>query len=75
MPLLIELDKLAVAGLTDTKAQEFLSDLLDGHSDDMNDYIQVWRIVKLWLICFFPEAYRLETGQEVLVKGREIPRR
>ena len=75
MPLLAELDKLAVAGLTDTKAQEFLSDHLAGHSDDINDYAQVWRISKVWLTHFFPEAYRLETGQEVLVKGRELPPR
>ena len=72
MPLLAELDKLAVAGLTDTKAHEFLSDHLDGHRDDMNEYVQVWRISKVWLTYFFPEAYRLETGQEVLVKGREL---
>lgn len=75
MPLVAGLDKLAVAGLTDTTAQEFLSDHLDGHSDDMNEYVQVWRSVKLWLTYFFPEAYRLETGQEVLVKGRELPPR
>ena len=75
IPLLAELDKLAVAGLTDTKAHEFLSDHLDGHSDDMNECVQVWRISKVWLTYFFPEAYRLETGQEVLVKGRELPPR
>lgn len=75
MPLVTELDKLAVAGLTDTTAQEFLSDHLDGHSDDMSEYAQVWRIIKQWLTYFFPTAYRLETGQEVLVKGRELPPR
>ena len=75
MPLLAELDKLAVDGLTDTKAHEFLSHHLDGHHDDMNEYVQVWRISKMWLTYFFPEAYRLETGQDILVKGRELPPR
>ena len=75
MPLLTEIDQLASAGLMDTKAQEFLSDRLGSGTGGMNDYGKIWRIVKLWLVHFFPESYRLETGQEVLVKGREIPRR
>ena len=75
MPLLTEIDKLASTGLTDTKAQEFLYDRLSGGTGGTSDYGQMWRIVKLWLVHYFPESYRLETGQEVLVKGREIPRR
>lgn len=74
MPLLDEIDKLAAAGLTDTKAHEFLADRL-GSTDHESEYDQVWRVVKQWLVHFFPENYRLETGQEVLVKGRELPRR
>ncbi|MCB1436955.1 MAG: phospholipase D family protein [Rhodobiaceae bacterium] len=74
MPLLAEIDKLAAAGLTDTKAYEFLADSL-GTTVSEEDHAQVWRVVKLWLVHFFPDSYRLETGQEVLVKGRELPRR
>ena len=74
MPLLIEIDKLAASGLTDTKAHEFLADRLGGE-DHEGEYDQVWRVVKQWLVHFFPEFYRLETGQEVLVKGRALPRR
>lgn len=74
MPLLAEIDKLASAGLTDAKAHEFLADRL-GSSDHDDDYDRVWRVIKQWLVHFFPEFYRLETGQEVLVKGRELPRR
>lgn len=74
MPLLIEIDKLASTGLTDTKAHEFLADRLGG-TDQEDDYDRVWRVVKQWLVHFFPDSYRLETGQEVLVKGRELPRR
>ena len=75
MPLLFEIDRLASTGLTDTKAQELLFDRLSGGNEGMNDYDQIWCIVKLWLVHFFPESYRLETSQEVLVKGREISRR
>ena len=75
MPLLTEIDKLALTGLTDTKAHEFLSNNLDGDTEGMSDYGRVWRIVKQWLLHFFPESYRLETGQDVLVRGREISRR
>ena len=75
VPLLTEIDKLASTGLTDTKAQEFLCDRLSGGASGTNDYGQMWRIVKRWLVHFLPESYRLETGHEVLVKGREIPRR
>ena len=74
MPLLAEIDKLAAAGLTDTKAHEFLADNL-GSTVSEEEYAQVWRVIKLWLVHFFPDTYRLETGQEVLVKGRELPRR
>ena len=75
MPLVAELDKLAVVGLTDTTAQAFLADHLGERGDDTNEYVQVWRTAKLWLTYFFPEVYRLETSQEVLVKGRELPSR
>ena len=74
MPLLAEIDQLASTGLTDTKAEELLSDHLSGGTGSIKDYSQIWRITKHWLVHFFPESYRLETGQEVLVKGREIPR-
>lgn len=75
MPLLTEIDKLASTGLTDLKGQEFLSDRLSGGPGGMEDSGQIWRVVKQWLVHFFPQSYRLETGQEVLVKGREIRRR
>ncbi|MAD37998.1 phospholipase D family protein [Tistrella sp.] len=74
MPLLVEIDKLTSAGLTDAKAYEFLADRLGG-TDQEDDFDGVWRVVKQWLVHFFPDTYRLETGQEVLVKGRELPRR
>ena len=74
MPLLTEIDNRASTGLTDTKAHKFLADRL-GSTAQEEDYDQVWSVVKLWLVHFFPYSYRLETGQEVLVKGRELPGR
>ena len=68
MPLLTEIDKLAESDLTDAKAYDFLSDRLTGKNDNK----QVWAIVKQWLVFFFPDSYRLEARQEVLVKGRQI---
>ena len=75
MPLFMEIDKLASTGLTDTRAQEVLSDRFSGRTRSMNDYGQIWHIAKLWIVHFCGESYRLEIGQEVLVKGREISRR
>ena len=74
MPLLIEVDKLALSGLTDAAAHELLANLLsDGNGPPADDCQQMWRIVKLWLVHFFPGSYRLDTGQEVLVKGTRPP--
>jgi hypothetical protein len=33
-----------------------------------------WRILKQWMMHFFPEQYRIEVGQEILVKGRTLSR-
>ena len=46
MPLLAEIDKLAAAVLTDTKAHEFLVDSLGGTVVE-EDHAQVRRVVKL----------------------------
>ena len=75
MPLLEEIDRLALTGLTDAKAHEFLSDQLSNRIPDENESHRIWHTVKLWITFFFPKSYRLETGQEVLVKGREISNR
>jgi hypothetical protein len=71
MPLMAEIDSLAVAGITDSQAHEFLSGRLG--AEPLYPIDQSWRVLKAWLIHFFPETYRLETGQEVLVKGRKLP--
>ena len=72
MPLVAEIDHLASTGLTDGQAHTFLSERLG--TDDPYPSDQAWRVLKAWLVHFFSETYRLETGQEVLVKGGNLPR-
>ncbi len=76
MPFMIEIDKLTSTGLTETQAHSFISQIIT--SDSANDYSEReyssevqnrWRIVKSWIQHFFPEQYRLEPAQEILVKG------
>ena len=72
MPLIIEIDMLAISGITDSQAESFLADKFSVKDRDSSE--QMWRTLKTWLTHFFPEKYRLETGQEVLVRGRKLPR-
>ena len=72
MPLMAEIDRFASTGLTDTQAHTFLAERLG--TDDSYPSVQVWRVLKAWLVHFFSDTYRLETGQEVLVKGKKLPR-
>ena len=70
MPLIAEIDQLAQRGITDTQAHDFLDENL---GDELNYQSKhTWRVLKDWLIHFFPETYRLEAEQEVLVKGTTI---
>ncbi len=71
MPLIAKIDEMASAGLTDTNAHDFLVDIIDDPSG-VGNCEQCWQIIKHWLICFFPDTYRFEVGQEVLVKGKKI---
>ena len=71
MPLMAEIDRLASTGLTDSEAHEFLSEKPGGDLPHPPD--QAWRVLKAWLVHFFPQSYRLEAGQEVLVKGKKLP--
>jgi len=73
MPLMAEIDRLATAGLNDLQAQEFLAQRLAPSRRTPHD--QSWRVLKLWLTHFLPTSYRLESGQEVLIKGKELLRR
>jgi len=70
MPLITEIDDAASRGLTDSQANEFLLEKLG--TDSSNAVAPIWRVLKAWLLYFFPETYRTEMGEEVLVKGQEL---
>ena len=70
MPLIAEIDALALSGLSDSQAQTFLEDRLGDSTPYSTD--ETWRILKDWLIYFLGQTYRLEVEQEVLVKGRKF---
>ena len=70
MPLIAKIDRLAAKGLMDNEAHAFLEVNLGDAAPYPTD--QTWRILKAWLIYFFGETYRLEVGQEVLVKGQDV---
>ena len=73
MTMFVEIDSLAATELPDNEAHG----LLEAHLGCEAPYPPeaMWRIFKAWLTHFFPEEYRLEVGQEVLVKGQDISHR
>ena len=74
MPFISEIDSLASTGITDSDAHQLLKERLDIDVPTAQ-HKHMWRILKLWLVYFFQGSYRIDTGQEVLVKGKEIPPR
>lgn len=70
MPLMSEIDEMASSGITDSTAQEFL---INREGLELPyEAAQTWSVIKEWLTYFFPETYRLEVRQEVLVKGSNL---
>ena len=70
MPLITEIDQLAQSGITDVQARDFLIENIGDKMDYPPE--DTWRVLKDWLVHFFPETYIREAGQEVLIKGRTI---
>ena len=70
MPLIAKIDNLTINGLANGKAQTLLEEYLG----DAMPYsaAETWRVLKLWLMYFFGDNYRLEVKQEVMIKGRTI---
>lgn len=59
-------------GLPDAQAVDLVAEYMDtSFTIDRGD---AWKTIKRWMMHFFPEDYRIEVGQEVLVKGRTIDR-
>lgn len=68
MPLINRIDRKSISGISDQEAETILTQRANlVHSSEVH-----WRIVKSWLIHFFPERYRRRTETEVLVRSRII---
>ena len=72
MSIVRSIDELSSYGLSDSQAIAFLSETLGNNIVYTHD--KAWLIFKRWLTYFFPTDYRLETAQEVLIKGKKISR-
>ena len=73
MTMFMKVDALAARALPDNEAHRLLEAQLGGSAPYPPE--EMWRIFKAWLTHFFPEEYRLEVEQEVLVKGQDISHR
>lgn len=58
------------SGVSDTQAADLIAKYIDASS--MINSTDAWRILKRWMMHFFPEQYRIEVGQEILVRGRTL---
>lgn len=70
MPIVMEIDNLAARALPDSDAYRLILARLGDKAPYPAE--EMWRVFKAWLTYFFPEEYRLEVKQEVLVKGSYI---
>lgn len=58
------------AGLSDVTAADLIANYID--TSATIDPSDAWMTLKRWMMHFFPEEYRIEVGQEILVKSREF---
>ncbi|PHS19343.1 MAG: hypothetical protein COA78_00385 [Blastopirellula sp.] len=64
-----EIDKLAQEGLTDLAASSLLIEKFDIESGNVP---RRWQLIKRWLSELYPEDFRVEANQEVLLKGKNL---
>lgn len=57
------------AGISDQNALQIIG--LYHHSDHEVSLDAAWSNLKLWMLHFFPDEFRIEARQEVLVRGRQ----
>ena len=70
MPLFMTIDARASNGLSDTEAHAFL----EVHLGNRAPYSpkETWEVLKAWLIHFMGSSYRVETREDVLVRGQRL---
>jgi hypothetical protein len=64
-----EIEQLANLGLTDAAAHTLLQSLC---RIPENETPRRWQLLKGWLGALYPDEYRVETNQEVLLRGRTL---
>lgn len=64
-----EIEQLSILGLTDAAAHTLLQSLC-GITE--KEAPRRWHILKGWLSALYPSEYRVETNQEVLLRGRVL---
>lgn len=70
MPLIAAIDNRTSAGLSDTEAEELLEDYtVKGSYYAPNE---MWEILKSWLMHFMESSYRVESREDVLVRGQRL---
>lgn len=72
VPLIEKISQFCEVGLTDAKAVEMIIELNESDAEIRPQ--DRWSTFKGWMIHFFPDIYRVETSEEVLVKSRRINR-
>lgn len=64
-----EIEKLSKSSLTDATAHMMLQSLC---TISAKEAPRRWQLIKNWLAALYPDEYRLETNQEVLLLGRTL---
>ena len=64
-----EIDRLSREGLKDLAAHQFLAEQCDITPTDVP---RRWQMIKRWLSELYPNDYRVEANQEVLLKGKNL---
>ena len=75
MPLVEEIDQLASAGLSDARAHDLLAEKLPPEHPMSADIAAAWEILKEWLTLFASHEYLTETSEQILFKGRHLPKK
>ena len=70
MPLVIAINDLASRGLSDSEARALIEDILG--TSMPYDPRDTWDVFKSWLTYFVGSSYRVETGEDVLVRGHRF---
>ncbi len=70
MPLVVAIDDLATRGLSDSEARALIDNTLG--TSRPYDTSDTWDVFKSWLTHFIGSSYRVETGEDVLVRGHRF---